>query len=57
MMLEATRLRELQGMALGLAAATTDDEARQKLLSIAEDFAAQASALEKPKEGPPLSAT
>jgi hypothetical protein len=60
-MSEATRLRELQGMALRLAAAATDDDARRKLLAMAEDFASQAQALERatqePKDEPPLAAT
>jgi hypothetical protein len=60
-MSEAARLRELQGMALRLAAATTDDAARRKLEAMAEEYAVQLAALERaaedPKDEPPLPAT
>jgi hypothetical protein len=56
-MSEAARLRELQAMARRLAAATLDDEARRRLLEMSEELAAQADALEQPKDEPPLPAT
>jgi hypothetical protein len=60
-MSEANRLRELQAMALRLAAATTDGAAREKLESLAEELAAQALAQESadrvPQDEPPLAAT
>lgn len=60
-MSEVERLRGLHDLALRLAAATTSRDARETPLSIAEQYSAEANALddatEGPEDGPPLPAT